>query len=263
MKFQKSILKVYEYLLINLGRSIIAEEIVKGAKVGRSAGFDAINELVKLGIANEELSGKQKKIYLKPEKYSLSFKIFLDSFKFKNLDEEIKLAVKLFIDNIKNINNVKSILLFGSAANSKDFNDIDLLVIHDNDLNKEKILIIRKKIENLSDKILNIHFSNNLDIDKFTNSLCIYGFDYCTDFFSKDKSRDSFLEATDWLNSYKRNKTGFDNIQINLAFAYCYHAGLYPKTKNEAKSLLLNKYPHINEKNIKEVMKKVGKEIFR
>lgn len=263
MKFQKSVLKVYEYLLINTGRSIIIEEIIRRAKVGRSAGFDAVNELVKLGIANEEIFGKQRKISLKPERYSFSFKIFLDSFRFKKLDDEIKLVVNLFIDNIKDINHVNSILFFGSATNSKDFNDIDLLVIHDNKLDKEKILNVRKKIENISDKILNIHFNNNLDIDKFANSLCLYGFDYYTDFFSEDKSRNSFLEAADWLDSYKRNKIGFENIQINLAFAYCYHAGLYPKTKNEAKSLLSKKYHHIDEKNVKEVMKKIGKEIFR
>jgi len=75
-------------------------------------------------------------------------------------------------------------------------------------------------------------------------------------------SKQSYLEALDWLDSSRRNKIGLENFKINLAFAYCYSKGLHPHNKEQAKSFLLQKYS-LDGKKDKEVMKKIGEQIFR
>jgi predicted nucleotidyltransferase len=260
MIFQKSMLKIYEFLLLNLNKRLIIEDVIKKSKVGRSAGFKSIKDLILKGIVGEEIKGRQREIFLRLDRFSLAFKKFLDSFKFKNMDEEIKLITNLFIEAAKELE-IKSVLLFGSALINEKYNDIDLLIV--GGVNKKKILSVRNKIENIGGRIINIHFSESVSVERFVSSLCVYGFDYCVDFIVKNKAKDSFLEALEGFDSYERNKNNFENFFVNLAFAYCYYCDLIPKTKEEAKNFLLEEYPDLNKRNAKVVMRKIGKKIFR
>ena len=262
MKFQKSTLKIYEVLLLNIGRDIIIESLINKAAVGRTSGFKAVEHLIKIGIVDERRNGRQRGVVLRLDRASLGFKLFLDSLKFKELDKGIKFAVNLFIESIMDVKEVDAVLLFGSSSQDKLYNDIDLFLVCKHE-NRKKIFALRNKIEQISGKVINAHFSESVSIERFANSICIYGFDFCVNSISKDKSKDSFLEAFAWIDSYKENKNSFDNLLTNLSFAYCYSEGLFPKTKEEAKSLLLNKYPSLNKNNLKEVIKQIGEEIFR
>src|SRR3989344_9227762 len=262
MKFQKSTLKIYEVLLLNIGRDIIIESLINKAAVGRTSGFKAVEHLIKIGIVDEKRNGRQRGVVLRLDRASLGFKLFLDSLKFKELDRGIKFAVNLFIELIMNVKEINAVLLFGSSSQGKHYNDIDLFLLCKQE-NRKKIFALRNRVEQISGKVINIHFSESVPVERFANFICIYGFDFCVNSISKDKSKDSFLEAFAWIDSYKENKNSFDNLLTNLSFAYCYSEGLFPKTKEEAKSLLLNKYPSLNKNNLKEVIKQIGGEIFR
>ncbi len=265
MKFQKSVLKIYESLLLNIEKKMIIEDIINKAAVGRTSGFKAVEHLIKTGIATERKNGRQREVILRLDRASLGFKLFLDSFKFKE-SESIKFAINLFIESIKEIKEINAVLLFGSSAQDKNYNDIDIFLIckQDNmEKDRKKIFALRNKVELISGRVINIHFSEYVSIERFVNSICIYGFDFCVNSILKDKPKDSFLEAFAWLDSYKENKNSFENLLVNLAFAYCYSEDLLPKTKEEAKSLLLKKYSNLSKNNIKGAVKQIGEKIFR
>ncbi len=268
MIFNKSLLKIYEVLLFNLDKSMIIEDLIKASRVGRSAGFNAVKELVSLGIVDEKTRGRQREISLRVDRYVLGFKIFLDSFRFKQFDGSLKCSAQLFVEYSKEISSVKSILLFGSCIVNKEYSDIDILCICDKDADRNRIINIRNKVEQIIGKTINLHFSANAERERFVNSLCIYGFDPYINLFAGNLAKQSYLEALDWFNSSIKNKTksNFENILVNLAFAYCYSSGFSVKTKEEAKSLLFKQYPHVHKMNreeIRRVMNEIGKKIFR
>ena len=61
MKYQKSMLKIYELLL---SKEFILEDLIKGASVGRTSGFEAIKWMEKKGFIEIDNVGKQKQIKL-------------------------------------------------------------------------------------------------------------------------------------------------------------------------------------------------------
>jgi len=276
MKYQKSMLKIYELLILNR-ESIILEDIIKKASVGRTSGFKAIKWLENKGFIQIKTIGKQKEIKLKKDRYTLNFKTFMDALKFKELNEPLKYNINLFIENIKN-KEVKCILLFGSSLTEKKPEDIDLLIICSN---KEDIIKTRNKIEPLTDFILNLHFNNDPSDEILLNSVCLFGFDHYIKLLeNKNKTHTQFSEAINWLTSAYNNikdKNLFDNclnnVVINLSFTSSSIKGITVKTKNEAKTILFKQYKKLNKmknlKNIKkfeiikEVTTEIGKEIFK
>lgn len=260
--YNKSALKIYEFLMNNLGRGIIVEDLIRLTGVGRTSGFDSVDELVKSGIAVEKRKGRQREISLKIDMQSLSFKLFADSFRFKNLDNNLKFVINLFVEYCKSLHSVKSLLLFGSSIENRNYKDIDIAIIVGK-ADREKIFAIRNKLESISDKVLNVHFFESISLERFSKSLCVCGFDYCLSSIMRNEAKESFIDAVEWFNSYQKNKSGFDNLLVNLGFAYCYFNGIYPKTKEEAKSLLLKKYPDLNRGNVKKAVREIGEEIFR
>src|SRR3989338_6465960 len=100
MKFQKSTLKIYEVLLLNIGRDIIFESLINKAEVGRTSGFKTVEHLIKTEITAERRNGRKRWVVLRLDRDSLGFKLFIDFRKFKELDKGVKFAVNLFIESI-------------------------------------------------------------------------------------------------------------------------------------------------------------------
>lgn len=278
MKYQKSMLKIYELLLSK--EFFIMEDIIKKTSVGRTTGFEAIEWMKDNGLINVIKVGRQKQISLRKDKYTFQFKNFIDSLKFKGLDESLKYPINLFVNNLK-IENVKTILLFGSSLYSKSPKDIDIMIIYSNKIDRDEIIKIRDKIEMLTDFIINIHFENKPSNQMLLNSVCLYGFDYYTDLLiQENKFYEQFYETIDWFVSANNNIKDknlfddcFDNLINNLSFVYSSIKGITPKTKEEARGIFFGHYRKLNKLEnfdnykrieiLKEVLIEIGKEIFR
>ena len=254
MKYQKSMLKIYELLLT---REFIIEDIIKKASVGRTSSFEAIKWMDENGFIKIINIGKQKQISLNKDRYTLQFKSFIDSLKFKELNPNLKYSINLFIDHLKN-EEIKCILLFGSALYEKNPRDIDILIVYSDEINK-----------------------NDVINDRLLNSACLFGFDNYINLLTKeDKVNIQFSEAVNWyISSYNnvKNKDLFnnclDNLITNLGFVYSSINNISSNTKNEAKKALFSHYGKLNKLEnsdnykkieiIKEVLTEIGKEIYK
>jgi len=279
MKYQKSMLKIYELLLSK--ESIILEDVIKKSSVGRTSGFKAIKWMEEKGLIKITSIGKQKQIRLIRDKYTLHFKGFLDSLKFKELNNDIKYIMGIFIDNLKSSSHIKSILLFGSVLYEKNPNDIDVLIVCSDKINKEEIIKIRDDTELLSDFFINLHFDSNPSDERLLNSILLYGFDYYTSRLEDDdRINVQFHEAISWyISAYNnvKNEELFDNCLdnaiINLGFVYSSLINIAPKTKNEAREIFLKQHRKLNKLKdidnykrielIKGVLAEIGEKIYR
>src|SRR3989344_5702565 len=277
MKYQKSMLKIYELLLT---KEFIIEDLIKKASVGRTSCFEAIKWMNNNGFIKIISIGKQKQIILNRDRYTLQFKGFIDSLKFKELNKNLKYSINLFINHLKN-DKIKCILLFGSALYEKSPKDIDILIICSGEINKDDIIKIRDNIELLTDFIINLHFDDNPSNDRLLNSVCLSGFDYYINLLTKEnKINIQFSEAVNWyISSYNNIKNKdlfnncFDNLVTNVSFVYSLINNINPKTKSEAKKILFNHYVKLNKLEnldnyekielIKEVLTEIGKELYK
>ena len=121
MKYQKSMLKIYESLL---NEEDVIEELIKKSSVGRTSAYGAITLMEKKELVEIKTIGKQKQVSLKKDIYTFQFKNFIDSIKFKEIDESLKYSIRMFIERL-NKGGVKMILLFGSSMYSKSPKDIN------------------------------------------------------------------------------------------------------------------------------------------
>ena len=121
MKYQKSMLKIYGSLL-NKGEVI--EELIKKPSAGMTSAHGAITLMEKNGLVEIKTIDKQKQISLKKDIYTFQFKNFIDSIKFKEIDESLKYSIRMFIERL-NKGGVKMILLFGSSLYSKSPKDLN------------------------------------------------------------------------------------------------------------------------------------------
>ena len=117
MKYQKSMLKIYESLL---NEEDVIEELIKKPSVGMTSAHGAIALMEKNGLVEIKTIGKQKQISLKKDIYTFQFKNFIDSIKFKEIDESLKYPIERL-----NKGGVKMILLFGSSLYSKSPKDLN------------------------------------------------------------------------------------------------------------------------------------------
>ena len=117
MKYQKSMLKIYESLL---NKENVIEELIKKSSVGRTSAYGAITLMEKKELVEIKTIGKQKQVSLKKDIYTFQFKNFIDSIKFKEIDESLKYPIERL-----NKWGVKMILLFGSSMYSKSPKDIN------------------------------------------------------------------------------------------------------------------------------------------
>jgi predicted nucleotidyltransferase len=270
-------LKIYELLL---SKELILEDLIKKSSVGRTSGFEAIKWMEEKGFVKIKNLGRQKQISLNKDRYTLQFKSFIDSLKFKELNKNFKYPINLFIDNLKN-NDIKCILLFGSVLYEKNPKDIDILIVYSNKINKDNIIKVRDNIELLTNFIINLHFDNNPSDEKLLNSVCLFGFDYYINLLTKgNRINIQFSEAISWYTSSYINIKNkelfndcFDNIIVNLSFVYSLMNNITPKTKNEAKKIFFGHYGKLNKLGnfdnykkmeiIKEVLAEIGKELYK
>ena len=117
MKYQKSMLKIYESLL---NKENVIEELIKKSSVGRTSAYGAITLMEKKELVEIKTIGKQKQVSLKKDIYTFQFKNFIDSMKFKEIDESLKYPIERL-----NKGGVKMILLFGSSLYSKSPKDLN------------------------------------------------------------------------------------------------------------------------------------------
>jgi len=117
MKYQKSMLKIYESLL---NKENVIEELIKKSSVGRTSAYGAITLMEKKELVEIKTIGKQKQVSLKKDIYTFQFKNFIDSMKFKEIDESLKYPIERL-----NKWGVKMILLFGSSMYSKSPKDLN------------------------------------------------------------------------------------------------------------------------------------------
>lgn len=289
MKYQKSMLKIYEMLVKQPLKEIITEEIIKGTKVGRTSGFDAIKWLEEKRLIEITPTGKQKSIRLALNETAINFKFFLDSIEIKNLSGGILFEINLFVylaSKRAAYNDIDAILLFGSAAYSKCPNDIDLLIVCRNlPDNREDFKHIRRLIENVCDIPINLHFSIETDIYNIFEKLAVYSKNYPADLLKRnDKSlklKSEYAEALSNVNSIINNIN--DNellpqllhiLTTNLAYCHCWLENKINTGKEEAIESFKNKYinkiknfeklSNMDKFNIfKKITNEIGQKIFR
>ena len=265
MKYQKSMMKIFENLLLDRGNKTI-EKIIQETKTGRNSAFNAIKWLEKNGMTKIKESGNQKLVSPIIDNYTLQFKYYLDSIAFKTLDPFVKLAVEVFVFEIVNKSKIKSIVLFGSVLQGKKFNDIDILLLGKLDTKFISSLSeIRNKIERTLGVIINLHKAE-LNIDNLFRGIVVYQSSYVN---IKDNIKLQYLDFINWLFEAARNKksgifqTAFDNSFLNLSYVYCYMNEFVPKTKKEAREFFNKKHKVKNLGELKKAGIKIGKELFK
>jgi predicted nucleotidyltransferase len=287
MKYQKSMLKIYEELVRQPFREFIIEEIIKEAGVGRTSGFEAIRWLEKNHLIDVRTSGKQKSIKLVINDVALNFKLFLNSIEIKKLDPNILFQINLFVDLVSkivsNTDDVKAILLFGSASTFvKHPKDIDLEVVYKESKypTKTQLKHVRKLIENISDFTINLHFTTNPDYHDLLQKIVVYNKSYYSDLFREKDSRLfnlrlQYREAVFDIDSISNNIN--DNALLpeliqrlirNLAYCCCMVEEKRTETKNETIKYFMKKYKNRMKKfdklsNIKKfnILRKITNEI--
>lgn len=288
MKYQKSMLKIYEMLLKHPLREFIIEEIIKETKVGRTSGFDAIKWLESTNLIKVVLTGKQKSIKLVLNETAIYFKLFLDSIELKNLSNGVLLQISLFVYLISKrvvSQYVDAILLFGSALHSEKPNDIDLLIVCRNlPQYQEDLKHIRKLVENICDIPINLHFNIETDIYNVFQKLIIYNQSYSTNLLKDNdkylRLKTEYLEALYNINSIISNINDneltaqlFYSLMINLAYCNCWLENKINVRKEEAIHSFRKKYinkiknfdrlSNINKFEIfKRITNEIGQKIF-
>ncbi len=267
MKYQKSTLKIYTFLINNMNKKFVLDHLIKSTGVGRTIGFDAIRDLHNTNIISIQSQGRQRIILLKPTKGNLKYKLFLDELKFRKLPKEIQFLVNFFSE----LSNAEMVVLFGSFA-TKTYtpkSDVDILVIG----NKEKIMQAREKTELISNRIINTHFLTSVkeDYQKLRQGLCIKGFDKYLEFLSGEINTTPFFEIIDEVESAERNFNSdiflskIENAEIKLS----YLIGDPYLSKQENLENLYKVFPILKTKDkrnklkvIKDVIRKVGERLF-
>ena len=288
MKYQKSMLKIYEILVRNPLKEFIIEDIIKEAKVGRTSGFDAIRRMEKSKLIKIEAIGKQKSISPIINNTAVNFKLFLDSFEFKNLESGIIFEISLFIylaSKRSAFADINAILLFGSVLSSKKPNDIDLLIVCENQQTKEEELKLPRKLtESVCGLPINMHFTEEKDIYNLIQKLSVYSKSYPTALLMEtDKSlrlKLQFAEALYDIDSITNNVKDtelltqlFYRLMLNLAYCGCWLKEKTNISKEEALKLFreayLSKVKNFEKlkaidklDSLKAIANEIGKNIF-
>lgn len=267
MKYQKSMMKIMEKLIYNKNRENSIESIIKDAHTGRNSSFYALKWLEKNGFVKIKSFGNQKRVSVVIDNYTLAYKYYLDSVELKTFDSFIKLIVMVFVSQLYDKQDVKSVILFGSVLKKNKYNDIDLLLLGDklsvNSLND--FLKIREKIERVFGVIINLHMGK-LNINNLFKGIVVYQSSYFN--FNNDVQKQYFeflswiLESIKSKKDRKMQKIAFSNAIVNLSYVYCHLNSIEPKTKEDALHVFKSKYNVHNLEDLKKRGIEIGKEIF-
>ncbi len=265
MKYQKSMMKIFENLLLDRESKTI-EKLIQETKTGRNSAFSAVKWLEDNGFIKIKESGNQRLVSAVIDNYTLQFKYYLDSLEFKTLEPFVKLVVEVFISEIQNKTGIKSIVLFGSALKRKEFNDLDILLLGKIDVKFiSSLSVLREKIERTFGVIINLH-KDELNVDNLFKGIVVYQSSYMN---IKDKTKLQYLEFLNWLFEAIKNQNAgffqiaFKNSALNLAYVYCYMNNFNPKTKSDALEIFNKKYKLKNINELKKIGVEIGKKLFR
>lgn len=272
--FNKSMLKIWDFLISNKDGASI-QHIIGEMHIGRTAAFNALAEMEKQGIVSVEKRGNQSNVVLKHSLRGISLKLAIDSLKYGSLDNNAKMAIGIFLDNL-NIKEVKAVLIFGSLLSGKQYNDIDIMLVCSGKPDSMIIDWARRAAEIVSDKPVNVHQSETLATD--FKGICVRGFEYLVSMSEqKNPASSQFNEALKWIDSASANMADkhlfaecLDKAALNLAFAFCYMKNIPIGTKDEVLKILRKNYGNLFKAKgmgrmqlVEKAAANIGKGIYR
>lgn len=260
MKYQKSMMKIMESIL-GSKESLSIEEIIKKSKTGRNSSFEALRFLEESGFILINSKGNQKMVSLVKDNFSLQFKYYFDSIKFKTLEPFVKMISMIFVSELFCNTKIKSALIFGSSIKSDKFNDIDILLLGKNlslsDL--KKLDLVKNKLERVFEVIINLH-GEEFNFENLMRGVVIYQSSYIEEYSFIQREYFEFVNKSfDFI--LDKDKNSFDSALINLAYCQSYINNFEPKTKKEALDFFDKKINSFKE--LKKVGLEIGKEIFK
>src|SRR3989344_7224873 len=214
MEYTKTAEKIMKYLMKIRGE-IGAGQLITDARVGRNAGFEAIEELKESGFLFVKLFGRQKIISLNYGDTLLNYKIYKDSLAYSKLSLEKKIILKSLVIFLSKIKEIKAIEVFGSFLESEKYNDIDILLLG-NIKDNEKINYVRKNIQKFFNTEINFHF-DDYNIESVFRGRVIYNSSSIKVYSKQESEYADFLE---WIFSYQEigDKKFLKNSYRSLAF---------------------------------------------
>lgn len=261
LQYQKSTLKILDFLLRKADKGFIIEELIKTLKIGRTTGFQSIKELEKASFIKIEEKGKQKIIGLVPSKRNLSMRFFFDSFFWQSLPKEIRLVLGAFTQEI---DQPVCLVLFGGVFfKIKKESDLDILVISREESVNKELLKIREKIELITERTINLHFTKEPELEILLKGVCLYGYDLYLGILERNLNKARIRAKNKFKEVLKWNKTMFEHLNkkefpefldkliTELAFLYAFSLNRSELSKGEAKEIFFGSY----KKNLAELDK--------
>ena len=275
IKYQKSTLKIWNFLLKEPLRKRSMQEIISLTSTGRTAAFRAVSELKEKGIVEVADKGNQKEIRIIPSLQSFSIRLFEDSEAYKSLEKGAKLAIGVFLECLRT-QDAKAVFVFGSVLSGKPYNDIDIAIVYKDKIDQDRISWARTAAEVVSEKPINVHF-NNSELNSQLNGICVRGFEYYVSLFAERRRLfEQYSEALKWLDSASNNirdKALFadclESALLNLAFCFCIMQNIAYSTKNDVLEIFRKKHSNLFKAKgtkkmelIKKAAVEIGKDIY-
>ncbi|MBS3165526.1 nucleotidyltransferase domain-containing protein [Candidatus Woesearchaeota archaeon] len=261
-KYQKSTLKILDFLLREADKEFIIEDLIQATRVGRSAAFLALRQLDQDSFIRLSLNGKQKQVRLIPSRENLSLKLFFDGFRFQSLPREIKLPLALFISSI---NLPASIVLFGSSlAKPKPQSDLDMLIFSKEEVEKDALKKVKEEMERIGGKTINLHFTSCPEIEILLNGICLHNYDFYLETLenrldeNRRRTKEKMLQSAKWCSSLFHNLSEPDFADIlgkvltEFSFFYSFLHSRFGLSKEEAKTFF---YSSQYKKDLKSLEK--------
>lgn len=260
-------MKIMESLLFSRGENKSIAQTIRDTHTGRSSSFDALDWLENNGFIEIHSLGRQKIVKPVVDNYTLQYKYYLDSLRFKVLPSFTKLIARVFVELLDD-KEIKAIVLFGSSIKSENYNDIDLLLLGKiNDLkDNKKIFKLRENLEKFFGVLINVHF-DELSFSNLSKGIVIYQSSYlplCNDM------QKQYLEFFEWCFILLENKKdkilysdAFNNALTNLSYCYAHLNENYPEVKSDALKLFNDKYSIKTFNDLKERGIEIGKKVFK
>ncbi len=182
--------------------------LIRSANTGKGAASDFINRLIKERFVLSKRVGRTKIIKLNLNESSLLLKFFFDNKRLERLPKNVLASIKLLRNETKQY--LFLMIVFGSyvAGSATEESDIDILIITED---YKQVNEMRKKVEELFGKKINLHIFNKSEIfeqkknfikNALFNGIVIYGYDFAISFL-EDSKKESFEKIEYLLDRYK------------------------------------------------------------
>ncbi len=281
-EYQKSTLKLLDFLVHHADREFIIEELIQLLKIGRSLTFAALTQLEKDSLIRISIHGKQRQVRLIASKENLSLKLFFDQLYLQSLPGEIKLSLTLFVSQVTI---PISVVLFGSALNKPKPNDLDLLIFPSEGTDRSTLKKIKEDVETLCNQSINLHFIQKPEMEILLNSICLHNYNFYLEALEKQldenrrRAEEKLLQSVKWCSSLFHNLSEpdfadiLDKVLIEFSFFYSFTHNQFGLSKEEAKAFFyssqykkdLKKLEKIRDnfkkfEVVKNIFKKLGEE---